>query len=41
MKTENYNVRHEMFRDFLVRIISEGKLSKGNIKKIYNEFYSE
>lgn len=41
MKTENYNVRHEMFRDFLVRIVSEGKLSNGNIKKIYNEFYSE
>ena len=41
MKEENYNSGNEVFRDFLIRIIDEGKLTGGNIERIYNEFYSE
>lgn len=39
MKVENYNQKGELFRDFLVRMIQSGKLSPGNIKKIYDDFY--
>lgn len=40
MKTENYNQRKEMFRDFLIRNIESGKLSAGRIKPLYDNFYS-
>ncbi len=39
MKDENYNQKGELFRDFLVRMIASGRLSPGNIKKIYDDFY--
>ena len=39
MKQENYNVRGELFRDFLVRAIRSDKLGAGNIKPIYDAFY--
>ena len=40
MKDENYNQKGELFRNFLVRMIVNGRLSPGNIKKIYDDFYS-
>jgi hypothetical protein len=39
MKAENYNQKGDLFRDFLVRMIQSGKLSPGNTKKIYDDFY--
>jgi len=40
MKEENYNEKKEVFRDFLIRNIENGKLLNGNIEKTYNQFYS-
>lgn len=40
MKAEKYNDKKEMFRDFLIRNIDNGKLLNGNIEKIYKDFYS-
>ncbi|MBZ0202146.1 MAG: hypothetical protein K8I03_03935 [Ignavibacteria bacterium] len=39
MKEENYNNRHEVFRDFLFRIHSSGKFKPGMIKDYYDKFY--
>jgi len=40
MKQEDYNRRKEAFRVFLNRAIRSGKLGAGNIKPIYDAFYS-
>ena len=39
MKQENYNERGEVFRDFLIRIVGEGKLAPGGVEDIYKQFY--
>jgi len=39
MKEENYNSGNEVFRDFLLRIFKEGKLTAGMVKDYYNKFY--
>jgi len=41
MREENYNQKGELFRDFLVRMIRNGKLSSGKIREIYDNFYSQ
>ncbi len=41
MKQENYNERGEVFRDFLIRIVNESKLTPGGVEEIYNRFYEE
>ena len=41
MKQENYNQRGKIFRDFLTRMIRNGKLAAGKIKAIYDNFYLE
>ncbi len=41
MKEENYNSKNEVFADFLVRMIENGKLGAGNIKQWHDKFYSE
>lgn len=41
LKQENYPVRKEMFRDFLIRTIRSGKLRAGNIKATYDAFYDD
>ena len=40
MKEENYNSKHEVFANFLVRMIESGKLAAGTIKEWHNKFYS-
>jgi hypothetical protein len=40
MKEENYNSNHEIFSDFLIRMIESGKIGAGTIKKWHNKFYS-
>ena len=40
MKQENFNQRPESFRDFLIRMFKSRKLSPGNIKHLYDAFYS-
>jgi hypothetical protein len=40
MKDEDYNSKNEKFRDFLVRIVNEGKLVPGKIKEYHNKFYN-
>ena len=40
MKEENYNSKHEVFSDFLVRMIESGKLAAGTIKDWHEKFYS-
>ena len=39
MKEENYNSKHEVFADFLVRMIDSGKLAAGTIKGWHEKFY--
>ena len=39
MKEENYNDKHEVFRDFLLRINKEGKFVPGKIKEYFDKFY--
>lgn len=39
MKSENYNSKDERFRDFLLRINSEGKFKAGTIKQYHQNFY--
>jgi hypothetical protein len=39
MKSENYNDRGEVFRDFLIRIVGEEKLYPGKVEDIYSDFY--
>jgi hypothetical protein len=39
MKEENYNSKHEVFADFLVRMIESGKLAAGTIKEWHDKFY--
>lgn len=41
MKEENYNQKEELFRDFLIRMIKNSKVSPGKIREIYDDFYSE
>lgn len=41
MKQENYNERGEVFRDFLIRIVEEGKLVPGKVEEIYDDFYED
>jgi hypothetical protein len=41
MKQEGYNQKGELFRDFLVRMIRNGKLGPGRIKAAYEEFYRQ
>jgi len=41
MKDEDFNGERESFRDFLTRMIRSGKLKAGNIKPIYDAFYSQ
>jgi hypothetical protein len=41
MKQEGYNRKGEPFRDFLVRMIKNGKLGPGRIKATYVEFYDQ
>lgn len=41
MKEEGFNGERESFRDFLIRMIRAGKLKAGNIKPIYDAFYSQ
>ena len=40
LKEENFSLRKEPFRDFLLRMIRIRKLAAGQIKKIYDKFYS-
>ncbi|MGI8466865.1 MAG: hypothetical protein ACR2N3_00230 [Pyrinomonadaceae bacterium] len=40
MKQENFDGRHEKFREFLLRMLRSGKLSAGKIKPLYDDFYS-
>lgn len=40
MKQENFGQSREPFREFLIRMIRTGKLSKGKIKTIYQDFYA-
>lgn len=39
MKEEKYNDKHEVFRDFLLRINKEGKFVPGKIKEYFDKFY--
>ncbi len=39
MKSEKYNSRGEVFRDFLLRMNKEGKFAPGKIKDYYDKFY--
>ncbi len=41
MKEENYNDKKEVFKDFLIRNIENGKILNGNIERIYNDFYKK
>jgi hypothetical protein len=40
MKEEGYNSGNEIFRDFFVKKINEGKFSSGKIKEYYDKFYN-
>ena len=40
MKEENFGNGAQSFRDFLVKMINNGKLSSGKIKPLYDKFYS-
>ena len=40
MKEENYNSKKEIFSDFLIRMIENGKLGAGTIKAWHDKFYS-
>jgi hypothetical protein len=40
MKEEKYNSKHEVFRDFLVKMIESGRLSAGKIKSFHEAFYN-
>jgi hypothetical protein len=40
MKEENYNSKKEVFSDFLIRMIENGKLASGTIKAWHDKFYS-
>jgi len=39
IKEENYNSEHEVFADFLVRMINSGNLAAGTIKDWHEKFY--
>ena len=39
MKDENFSEKAESFRDFLIRVIREGKLGAGSIRQVYDDFY--
>lgn len=39
MKEENYNSKHEVFSDFLMRMIETGKLNAGTIKDWHDKFF--
>jgi hypothetical protein len=39
MKSENYNDKNEVFRDFLIRIVDSGTLKPGMIKEYHDKFY--
>jgi hypothetical protein len=41
MVQENYNQKHERFRDFLIRMIRTSRLAPGTIQTTYNQFYSQ
>lgn len=41
MKQEGYNQKGELFRDFLVMMIRDGKLRPGKIRAAYEEFYRQ
>lgn len=41
MKEKNFSGERETFRDFLIRTIRSGKLKPGDIKKIYDAFYTQ
>ncbi len=41
MKEEKFDGESETFRNFLIRMIRAGKLKAGNIKPIYDAFYSQ
>jgi hypothetical protein len=36
MKEENYNTNGELFSDFLIKMISEGRYDQGSIKGYFN-----
>ncbi len=40
MKEESYNLKKEVFADFLVRMIESGRLGAGKIKELHNKFYN-
>lgn len=39
MKSEKYNEKNEVFRDFLMRIVDSGTLKPGMIKEYHDKFY--
>jgi hypothetical protein len=41
MKEEKYNSKNEVFADFLVRMIGNGKIGAGKIKEWHNKFYND
>ncbi len=41
MKEDNYNSGKNIFKDYLIENINNGKLLNGNIERIYKEFYKD
>ncbi|HEY3251018.1 MAG TPA: hypothetical protein VGK25_07855, partial [Ignavibacteria bacterium] len=39
MKDENYNIKKEKFRDFLLRVVNNGTLMPGSVENYYDKFY--